>query len=135
MYLELGWGEEVPVLQVQESGLLEGRRWFCCPEKGRSGEGCVSLAPNATGLGQGDLNSAFNMAITQLMTLGKSFFPFFPSWPVIHRIRRLGQRALKPHPVLILSKPCCPLTRTVSSWSPKPNLKAARCLSLPLSRK
>lgn len=28
--------------------------------------------------GQGDLNSAFNMAITQLMTLGKSFFPVFP---------------------------------------------------------
>lgn len=66
----------------------------------------MSLGPNATALGRGDLNFDFSVAVTQLMTLEKSLFPL---WPVIHRIRRLSQKALKPRPVLIHSKPSCPL--------------------------
>lgn len=66
----------------------------------------MSLGPNATALGRGDLNSDFGVAVTQLMTLEKSLFPL---WPVIHRIRRLSQKALKLYPVLIPSKPSYPL--------------------------
>ncbi|XP_011360210.2 cerebellar degeneration-related protein 2-like [Pteropus vampyrus] len=72
----------------------------------RGCQGYMSLGPNATALGRGDLNSDFSVAVTQLMTLEKSLFPL---WPVIHRIRRLSQKALKPRPVLIPSKPSCPL--------------------------
>lgn len=75
------------------------------PRKGGFQRGArVTRAKRSWRQERGDLNS-FSVAITQLMTLSTSLFML---WPVIHRIRRLGQRALKPHPVGILSGPLTP---------------------------
>lgn len=75
------------------------------PREGRFQKGArVMRATCSWWLGRGDLHS-FSMAITQLATLSKAFFPL---GPVIHRMRRSGQRALKPHPVRIPSRPLAP---------------------------
>lgn len=92
MYLGLGWGGEVPVLQTQGSALW-AEQGGLFPRERRFQRGARATRTTCYRLGPGDLSSAFNVATTQLGTLGKSFFPV---WPVIHRIRMLRQRVLKP---------------------------------------